>query len=323
MAAHLTPDEREEIYCGLRQGLSKAEIARRLGRSPSTIFRELKRNSTRAAYSLQPKYHPILAQCACEARRHRCRQRKLMRPALRSYVEQRLKQYWSPDQIAGRLARDFPDEPQCQVSHQAIYNWLSHDDHHRHLCRFLRRFPHPKRRPATTKPRREIAQRPAIIELRQRVGDWEGDTIVGARHRGALVSLVERRTGYLLLAKVSRPDARQVAQRITRRLRALPADLRQSITFDRGKEFARHADLTASLGIDVYFADPYCPWQRGTNEHTNGLVRQFLPKKTSFRDLTSAQVREYQALLNHRPRKRLHYQTPAEALGDASHALLT
>jgi IS30 family transposase len=168
-----------------------------------------------------------------------------------------------------------------------------------------------------------IANRPEVIARRERVGDWEGDTIVGAHRSGALVSLVERRTGYAVLAKVDRLSSSPVERAIRRRLQPLPESSRRSITFDNGSEFSQHSQLRKALGIEVYFAQPHSPWQRGTNEHTNGLVRQFLPKGSCFRDLTSTAVAQLQSLLNERPRKRLGYQTPKEAFENASHAILS
>ena len=168
-----------------------------------------------------------------------------------------------------------------------------------------------------------IAHRPEVIARRERVGDWEGDTIVGARRSGGVVSLVERQTGYAVLAKVDQLTSAPVEQVIRRRLRPLPASRRLSITFDNGSEFAQHSRLTKALGIQVYFAQPHSPWQRGTNEHTNGLVRQFLPKGACFRDVTHPAVARIQSLLNERPRKKLGYLTPKEAFENASHAILT
>jgi IS30 family transposase len=299
-----------------------AEIARRLGRHPSTIFRELKRNRVRPRYSARPVYHAIAAQQLSEQRRHQRRTRKLQRPEIRQYVEERLQKCWSPDQIARRRRCECADRQQ-RISHQTIYNWLAEDDHARRFRVFLRRFRVRRRRRRSGSPATAIANRPEVIERRERIGDWEGDTIVGARRSGAVVSLVERQTGYVVLAKVDRLASVPVERTIRRRLRPLPKPTRRSITFDNGPEFAQHARLAKALGLEVYFAEPHSPWQRGTNEHTNGLVRQFLPKGTCFHDLTPAAVAKLQTLLNERPRKRLGYRTPKEAFENASHAILS
>ena len=323
MATHFTALEREQLSAWLQMKVSKAEIARRLARHPSTIFRELKRNRVRRCYGHRPSYSALVAQQLSEQRKHQRRTRKLQRPEIRRYVEQHLRQYWSPDEIAGRLRQDFPDQPQLRVSPQAIYQWLGSHDHARRLRPFLRRFRVRIKRPRSRPEAAAIANRPPIIERRERVGDWEGDTIVGARRSGAIVSLVERKTGYAVLAKVDRLCSVPVEKVIRQRLRLLPQSCRHSITFDNGSEFAQHPRLTKTLGLEVYLARPHSPWQRGTNEHTNGLVRQFLPKGSSFRDLHHTTLARIQSLLNERPRKRLGYLTPKEALANASHAMLT
>jgi IS30 family transposase len=315
MATHFTALEREQLSAWLQMKVSKAEIARRLRRHPSTIFRELKRNSVRRCYGHRPTYRAIAAQQLSEQRKHQRRTRKLQRPEIRRYVEQHLRRYWSPDEIAGRLRHDFPDQPQLRVSPR--------HDHARRLRPFLRRFRVRIKRPRSLPAAAAIANRPQIIERRERVGDWEGDTIVGVRRSGAIVSLVERKTGYAVLAKVDRLCSAPVEKVIRQRLRLLPKSCRHSITFDNGSEFAQHPRLTKALGLEVYFARPHSPWQRGTNEHTNGLVRQFLPKGSSFRDLNHTALAHIQSLLNERPRKRLGYLTPKEALANASHAMLT
>jgi IS30 family transposase len=322
MAMHLTALEREQIAIWLQMRVSKAEIARRLGRHGSTIFRELKRNSIRPPYSDRPSYRAIAAQQLSHQRRHQRRTRKLQRPEIRQYVQRRLRKYWSPDQIAGRLRCEVADR-RLRISHQAIYDWLGSDDHARRFRPFLRRFRVRRRRRRPVPAAAVIANRPEVIARRERVGDWEGDTIVGAHRSGALVSLVERRTGYAVLAKVDRLSSSPVERAIRRRLQPLPESSRRSITFDNGSEFSQHSQLRKALGIEVYFAQPHSPWQRGTNEHTNGLVRQFLPKGSCFRDLTSTAVAQLQSLLNERPRKRLGYQTPKEAFENASHAILS
>jgi IS30 family transposase len=322
MAMHLTALEREQVAIWLQMRVSKAEIARRLGRHPCTIFRELKRNSVYDRYSDRRSYRAIAAQELSGQRRHQPRTRKLQQPEIRRCVLHWLGKYWSPDQIAGRMRREIADR-RLRVSHQTIYDWIKSDDHGRLFRPFLRRSGMRRRPRRSARAVAAIANRPEVIARRERVGDWEGDTIVGAHRSGALVSLVERRTGFTVLAKVDRLASAPVEQAIRRRLQPLPESRRRSITFDNGLEFSRHGRLSKALGIAVYFAQPHSPWQRGINEHTNGLVRQFLPKGSCFRELTHAAVARLQSLLNGRPRKGLGYLTPKEAFEDASHAMLS
>jgi len=325
MALHLTPEERESLSFWLSQGVAKAEIARRLGRSRRTIFAELRRNSVVAPYSRRHRYCAARAQQLADARKHRRRTKKMDHPAIRRQVEQGLSQYWSPEQIAGRARRCHPQEPWLHVSYTTIYAWIYHHDAPRRWRKYLRR-QRPCRRSRRCKASRgcAIAARPAIIERRERLGDFEGDTIHGYSHRGALLSLVDRRSGYLLLSKVADLKSSTVNRSILRRLRKVPEQQRCSLTFDRGSEFAGHEQLVKRLGLPIYFADPHHPWQRGTSENTNGLVRQFFPKGTPCSELSHERTSYIQTLLNNRPRKRLGYQTPNEVFfGPASETILS
>jgi transposase, IS30 family len=244
-------------------------------------------------------------------------------PEIRQQVERGLSQYWSPEQIAGRVCRCHPQEPRLHVSYTTIYTWIHHHDHPRRWRKYLRR-QRPRRRRRCLTRVCTIADRPAIIERRERLGDFEGDTIHGYGHQGALLSLVDRRSGYLLLAKVGDLKSRTVNRAIMRRLRRMPSHQRCSLTFDRGSEFAGHEQLTKRLGLQVYYADPHHPWQRGTSENTNGLVRQFFPKGTPSGELSHERTSYIQTLLNNRPRKRLDYQTPNEVFyGPASETILS
>lgn len=319
---HFRAEEREVISQLLAAGQSIPRIAKFLHRHPTSIHRELGRNGPQAQYCA------VHAQQRAERRRTaaRVKSRKLNRPEHRRYVEQRLRKCWSPDQIAGRSRREFPENPRLMLSHQTIYAWLARDDHRRRWIVFLRRY-HRRRRQARPAGRtdRALEQRPEIINQRGRFGDWEGDTIVGSgRHGGALVSLVERKSGYLALLPVPGRKAEPVQRAISGRLRQLPAELRRSLTLDNGSEFARYAELEAAAGLDVFFTDPHSPWQRGTNENTNGLVRQFFPKGTDLSQVSRYKVAKAEKLLNDRPRKRLNYQTPSEVLeAQRLHALHT
>ena len=307
MAHHLTFEERELLYRLKQKGKSTPQIADLLGRDRSTIYRELKRNAGRRGY------RPKQAQRLADERRVACRRtHKLDDPELHEYVCQRLEMRWSPDQIAGRGRRDFARQPGQWVSRQTIYNWI--DAKAPQWQAWLRRGGRPPEKRGKLRDCVRIDGRPDVINCRRRYGDWEGDTIVGKGRRNALVTMVERKSG---LARIGRVDdlkastTRRVAQR---RLRDLPAALRRSMTFDNGKEFAEHQQLGKSLGMAVYFAQPYRSWQRGTNENTNGLLRQFFPKGTDFAQISHQEVACVEKLLNERPRKRLGYRTPNEVL---------
>jgi len=316
MAAHLTLDERERLSQMHHAGLSNAEIAAALGRHPTTVGRELHRN----AHAFDEEYSPCAAQHRAHHRRAaRPLARKLERPELLDAVRGGLSRCWSPDQIAGRLKQQHPGDRRRRVSHQTIYSWIDAqptEDRSRFRS-FLRRSG-KRRRPDDRRGQLTgtvgIEGRPEVIERRRRYGDWEGDTVVGANRTGAIVTLVERKSGYLLTAKSRDRQARRVADKIIARLGTLPAPLRRSATFDNGKEFAAHQRITTRLTMPVYFAKPYCSWQRGTNENTNGLLRQYLPKGTDFRQVSWQELARYTNQLNDRPRKRLGYRTPAEIL---------
>lgn len=314
MVRHLTSEEREVVARMHSAGEIQAEIARRLGRDASTISRELQRNRSRNGY------WAVAAQKKADARRRqRPRVCKLQRPEVRHYVQERLRLYWSPDEIAARSRADFPRDRTRHVSHQTIYAWIhAQDAAGKRWRRYLRsagwKRPGSENRgrlPACT----SIAGRPAVVDRRRRYGDWEGDTVVGAGRRGGAVSLVERKSGYLLLGRVGNLRAATVCQSAAALYRSTPPALRKTLTLDNGTEFAEHRQLAAEAALTVYFAKPYCAWQRGTNEHTNGLIRQFFPKGTDLAHIPVQRFVKVQHLLNNRPRKRLGYKTPLEVLG--------
>jgi IS30 family transposase len=307
MARHLILTEREFLYRLTKDGKDQNEIAALMGRSPSTISRELRRNRG------QRGYRPRQAQRMYETRRLACRRpAKLEDPEVHDHVEQKLTQLWSPDQIAGRLRAKFPGEPRRRVSRQTIYNWINRRTPH--WKSNLRRGGRPVERRGKLRDVVRIDGRPDVINRRRRYGDWEGDTLVGKGRRSALVTLVERKSGYARIGRADDLTARSTARVTQRRLQDLPPALRRSITFDNGKEFMNHRQIARRLGVDIYFALPYCSWQRGTNENTNGLLRQFFPKGTDFTRISHQAVARAETLLNERPRKRLDYQSPAEVL---------
>lgn len=305
MASHLTFEERQFLYRLNKKGVSKAEIARLMGRDRSTIYRELQRNTG------QRGYRPQQAQRLADERRLASRRPpKMDDPEVHQYVQDRLEKLWSPDQIAGRVRRDFRRASWRWLSRQTIYDWIH--DHRPDWQSLLRRGGRPPERRGKLTDCVRIDGRPEVINRRRRYGDWEGDTMVGKGRRSALLTLVERKCGYTRMGRVDsmRSDATMRAAR--RRMKDLPERLTRSVTFDNGKEFAEHGRLTRSLGLEVYFAEPYASWQRGTNENTNGLLRQFFPKGIDFSQVSHHAVARVEQLLNERPRKRLDYQTPAE-----------
>lgn len=309
MALQLTFWEREQIAQFRTQGLSRSEIGRRLGRHKSTIGRELTRNGEDGTYWASR------AQSKAQSRRTR-RPRTMDDPRLDAYVRTGLARCWSPEQIAGRSARDFPG-PRRRVSHTTIYRWIQARPDRRHWESFLR-FGRRRTAPETRgklPARADIAGRPAIVDTRRRFGDWEGDTVVGRHRHGGLVTLVERKSGFGLVGLVRRRRAANVTHAVTRQLTRLPRGLRRTATFDNGKEFAHHRRIARAAGIALYFARPYHAWERGVNESFNGLLRQFFPKGTDFAGTSPVEVKHVLQLLNDRPRKRHGYKTPREVLG--------
>lgn len=307
MAAHLTPAERGVLYRLKQRGMSNAEIARAMARDRSTIGRELKRN--RGARG----YRPEQAQRLAEERRLRSRRpSKMDDQRVREYVEEELKQRWSPDQIAGRMRRDFRRQPRCRLSPQTIYHWINAEAPEWRAS--PRRGGRPPERRGKLADCVRIDGRPDVINGRRRYGDWEGDTIVGKGRRSALVTPAERKSGYLRAGRAHDMKAATTTAVTRRRMKDLPASLRRGATFDNGKEFAEHRRITETLGLEVYFALPYRSWQRGTNENTNGLIRQFFPKGADFTRVSHQAVARVERLLNERPRKRLGYRTPIELL---------
>lgn len=313
MSSHLTTEERDRIAQLKCRGANQKEIARALKRSPATISRELRRNRTGNEY-----YAGMAQQHAERRRRERPIIRKMDNPEINQAVRRGVTQYWSPEQIAGRLKLESRDS-KLQLTARTIYNWIQRDEYREHWQSFLRRRgkrPFPRRKPAGVGA--PIDQRPDVIEERLRLGDFEGDTVLGPPGRGGLATLVDRKSRYTMIVKICSKDADHVHQKIKERVKELHEERRRSITFDNGTEFARCRRLEQHLGMELYFAEPGCPHQRGTNENTNGLIRQYFPKGTDFRDVTHYEVREVEHLLNDRPRECLGYRTPNEVFFDIS-----
>jgi IS30 family transposase len=288
-------------------GANQKELAQKLGRSPSTISRELRRNS------MGGEYYAAQAQREAERRRReRPLTRKMDDPEINATVRDRLTHEWAPQQIAGRMRQQ--DSDRC-VSAQTIYAWIEQDEHREHWESFLRRRgkrANSRKNAAFTGDAARIDQRPEVIEERLRLGDFEGDTVLGPPGTGGLATLVDRKSRFAIIVKVQSKNADHVHEKIKRRMKELDEERRRSITFDNGTEFARCHRLEKHLGMELYFADPGCPYQRGTNENTNGLIRQYFPKGTDFREISHHEVRQVEKLLNDRPRACLGFRTPDE-----------
>ena len=323
----LTLAEREEISRGLRAALSLRAISRQLRRAPSTISREVRRNGGRC------RYRATQSDQAAWDRARRPKPCKLARrPALCHTISEKLERKWSPQQIAGWLKREHPDDESARVSHETIYRSLFIQARgvlkkellaHLRATRTIRRSRHASlKRDGLGRIRDAISirERPASVQDRAIPGHWEGDLIAGSKN-SYIATLVERRTRYVMLAKVGNKDAGSVVTALTQQVRHLPRELRRSLTWDRGKEMADHKRLTLTTDLDIYFCDPQSPWQRGTNENTNRLLRQYFPKGTDLSVHTQAQLDAIARELNERPRKTLNYHSPAEMFDECVAAI--
>ena len=321
-AWRLSMAEREEISRGVLAGESARAIAGRLGRAPSTVSREIAVNGGRDKYR---------AGHAEERSRHRARRPKVPKlvacPRLRAEVERRLEQRWSPQQIAARLVLDHPDDPEMRVSHETIYQSLfvqARGALRKELTAYLRTGRTRRRPHRRTNPGGElldmilIADRPAEVEDRAIPGHWEGDLIIGKGGLSAIATLVERQSRFVMLVDLFDGRAAPlVREALTAHVTSLPGQLARTLTWDRGKEMAQHVTFTIDTGIQVYFCDPHSPWQRGTNENTNGLLRQYLPKGTDLSAHDQDRLDEIAAELNGRPRQTLGWMTPSEVFAQA------
>jgi IS30 family transposase len=318
----LSMAEREEISRGVAAGEPCRQIAARLGRASSTVSRELARNGGRHRYRAQA------ADAAAFRRAQRPKPAKLiLEPRLRAVVKAKLSLRWSPQQIAGWLPLAYPQDPVMRVSHETIYLSLfiqSRGALRRELQRCLRtgramRYPRGKRLPQGRGQLRDtlhISQRPPEVADRAVPGHWEGDLVFG-RRPSAVGTLVERHSRYVLLFPLPEGvTARQVRPALTAAVLRLPQQLRRSLTWDQGREMAEHLQFTIDSGVQVYFCDPRSPWQRGTNENTNGLLRQYLPRSGDLRQLDQAALDAIAAELNGRPRQTLGFKTPSQALAE-------
>ncbi len=307
--SQLTEHQRYQIYVLKKAEHNQAQIAQLLNVSASTISRELKRNTGKRGY------RPKQAQMKTIQRRQSAKKYTKMTPRLKRTINDKLRQEWSPEQITGWLR----DINLTSVSHQRIYDHIREDRRcggtlYKHL-----RQSHKKRRKrygyqdsrGQIKERVSIDDRPKIVDRKSRFGDWEIDTIIGKNHLGVLISIVERRSRYTLITRANSKQAEEVSNKTVDLLHPVQ-NLVHTITADNGKEFASHKQISTSLNADVYFAHPYHAWERGLNENTNGLIRQYFPKGSDLKWLTKQQIKKVQDRLNHRPRKCLGFKTPEQ-----------
>lgn len=314
----LQAHEREEISRGLAAGMSVRAIARRVNRSASTVSREIRRNGGAACYRAAE------AEAMAWRRARRPQACKLARPSkLRNWVAHRLHRDWSPRQIAVGLRRAFPHDERMRISHETIYHTLFVQARgalkeeligHLRQGRVMRR----ARGQAAASTQAivdgiSISERPAEAADRAVPGHWEGDLLMGGNH-SQIATLVERQSRFVMLIKLDSKDTHTVTRALARTIRRLPGELRRSLTWDRGSELAAHKQFTIATKLQVYFCDPRSPWQRGTNENTNGLLRQYFPKGQDISGYTQAQLNKVARLLNERPRETLNWLSPQEAL---------
>jgi len=311
---HLSIEEREKSRVMLEQGMSIRAIARILGRSPSTISREFKRNSyangSYTAHHAQKKYMK---------RKSNCGRKPVLKhnQQIRNYVIQRLKLRWTPEQISGRAKLE---KQPFGISYNTIYRAVHSGILPIEIKKIMRFMNKHKKRKSTNDNRGKIpntvniSQRPSGCTNRSRFGHFESDTVLGMRKTGLLGTHVERKSGFLVAFKLETKTDTEFSNKTIQAFETIPDKLKKSFTVDNGKEFAMHEYIKQNTGMDVYFCDPYSPWQRGTNENTNGLLRQFFPKGSSFKNITDESLKDVVDMINNRPRKRLGYKTPLEVL---------
>lgn len=314
--------EREEISRGLAQGHSISVIAKRLARAPSSISREIHRNAGISGYRA---FSAGNRSWVSASSRRGSKRRLTLQKRLRAYVLAKLKKRWSPQEIVKRLHKEYPDDTIMRISHEAIYQYiyvLPRGELKRTLTKALRQeraHRRKKQRPGTIEEKRGkiadmlcIEERPTEVADRSIPGHWEGDLIMGKHKRSALGTLVERTTRKTILVALKQKTADAVRRAYTRELLALPKELTKTMTYDQGKEMSQHKQFTIDTGIQVFFAHPASPWERGTNENTNGLIRQYFPKGTDFTKVTPQQIKRVERELNDRPRKVLNWMKPDE-----------
>lgn len=317
----LNIEDREEISRGLARGLSFCQIAEELGRHKSTISREVRhsRKLNRLTYRAVPAQRRSLRHAR---KRHEGHYKLETNQRLWTVITELLKKRWSPEQIVNRLAREYPKDLSMRISHETIYSYLyvlPRGQLKKELLSCLRH--HHKRRhkrgmkraiPQGPPDMVLIDKRPRIVEDRLIPGHWEGDVIYGKNCQSMLGTLVERKTRFLMLVPLKTKKCREVRQAFARKMKRLPQQLKRTLTYDQGTEMTQHRLFTKTTKIKVYFAHPKSPWERGTNENTNGLIRQFFPTSTDFTKVDHGKIREVEYLLNDRPRRVLDWEKPCE-----------
>ena len=305
---HLSQNERYQIFVLMKAGLNQTQVALTLGRSKSTISREIERNSGLKGH--RPKQATLKSEFLALGSRNA---KKVSVGKFKSAFDL-VRQEWSPEQIAGTM----------NISHETVYRHVYADKdcggklfmHLRSQKKRRKRYASGRQRRGQIPNRRSIHERPAVVDLRLEVGHWEGDTVIGARHKQAIVTLVERKSGYAKLFKVKNKTAELVSAAMIKSLKPFDG-LVDTITLDNGKEFADHQRVDLELGSTIYFADPFASWQRGTNENFNGLLRQYIPKDRPLSTVTQEELKMIENKLNHRPRKRLGFRTPHEVFHES------
>jgi transposase, IS30 family len=314
---HFKPEQRNELSVLLRARVKQNKIAELLGKSPSAISQELKKNWT----DNKVGYDARLAKQQAKEKRIKANQRfrKLKNNIwLKNYVIRKIKLYWSPEQITGRLRRLYSEEKTRLVGKDSIYEYIYNE--RKDLVKYLRCQKGKYRRKYGTRIRekqreelkkRRIDTRPQIVETRERIGDWEGDTIVG-KDKSHILTHVDRKSGYAMADKLKKGLAELTRIKTQERFNKLPKNKKHTITYDNGSTFSEHQTTERDIGMDIYFANAYHSWERGVNENFNGLLRQFFPKKSSFATITQEAINQAVSLINNRPRKRHNYLTPRE-----------
>ena len=307
----LTQKERYHIWASLKRGVTQKEIAKSIGVHPSTICREIQRNKD----SITGEYHYAFAQTKAQRRQQSKTKYTVFTSKIKTYIKNKLKEDWSPEQISGRMKLDNG----FTVCHETIYRYIYYNKlrggrlykHLRHKNKKYHNRSNKYQRRGIIIDRVSIDKRPKIVERKNRIGDFEIDTVIGRHHVGALVTVVDRKSKFTLIKKVESKKAEEVTKALIDMLRPLKT-ITKTITSDNGKEFAYHKEVSETLDTNFYFAHPYSSWERGLNEHTNGLIRQYLPKKTELTQVSKEEIITIQDKLNHRPRKVLNYRTPYE-----------
>ena len=321
----ITTEERIEIYRLIQAGKSARQIANQINRHHSSVSREIKRNTNPSHYIPEHGYNVITANDLAYMRARSRRNRKCrinLNPSLRSVVLEKLQLRWSPMQISVYLSIAYKDDPGMQISHESIYTYvyiLGRGALKKSLHTYLRQ--KKKRRNYLKRDSRRrsfedmisIEERPKSVENRTIPGHWEGDLIIGKDHKSAIGTIVERTTRFLLIVPLKNKDAKTVRKTFAREIKRLPEQARLSMTYDQGSEMSEHKLFTKETKMKVYFAHPHSPWERGTNENTNMLIRDFYPKGTDFSKLSRYRLKKIQILLNERPRKVLNWETPVVA----------